>query len=161
MANKQNIVPSLWFNDNAEEAIEFYLSIFPNSRIKQSSRYGAGGPFPEGTMMSAIFELDGLEVMALNGGPMFKFNEAISLMVKCETQDEVDKYWKALIADGGQEGPCGWCKDKYGVSWQVVPAILGKLMSGNDAQRAGRVAQALQQMKKLDIKKLQAAYDGN
>jgi predicted 3-demethylubiquinone-9 3-methyltransferase (glyoxalase superfamily) len=154
----QKITPFLWFNDNAEEAASFYVSIFKNSQIVNVSRYGEGGPKPAGTAMIVNFQLDGQEVMALNGGPEFKFTEAISLYVTCETQEEVDGYWNRLT-DGGEEVQCGWLKDKFGLSWQIVPTALGKLMGDSDPVRAQRVMQAMLQMKKIDIAGLQRAYE--
>lgn len=153
------ITPYLWFDDQAEEAMNFYVSIFKNSRITSISRYGDDVPGPKGKVMTATFELDGQEFMALNGGPQFKFTEAISFFVNCETQQEVDDLWKKLTADGGEESMCGWLKDKYGLSWQIVPSILGKLLNDPDPAKAQRVMQAMLQMKKIDIKGLQKAYD--
>jgi predicted 3-demethylubiquinone-9 3-methyltransferase (glyoxalase superfamily) len=154
----QKITPYLWFDNNAEEAINFYSSIFKNSKTVNIARYGEGGPFPKGTLMSATFELEGQTFMALNGGPHFKFNEAISLFVNCETQEEVDDLWEKLTA-GGEESRCGWLKDKYGLSWQIVPTILGKLMQDKDAVKARNVMEAMLQMNKIDIKALQQAYE--
>lgn len=159
MKNAQKITPFLWFNDNAEEAINFYAGIFQDASITSSSRYGDGAPLPAGTLMSATFELEGLSFMALNAGPHFTFNEAISLFVSCDTQEEVDYYWEKLTAGGGQENPCGWLKDKYGLSWQIIPEALGRLMGDKDRQKAGRVMQAMMGMKKISIKGLQDAYD--
>jgi len=156
----QKITPFLWFDNNAEPAAEFYVSIFKNSRILNVSRYGDAGPGPKGSVMVVNFQLAGQEFIALNGGPPFKFSEAFSLVVNCENQKEVDEYWSKLTSGGGQESQCGWLKDKFGFSWQVVPAELGKLMSAKDRARANRVMQALLQMKKLDIAKLQRAADG-
>lgn len=154
----QRISPFLWFDSQAEEAAKFYTSIFQNSKITKVARYGAGGPGPAGSVMTVAFELDGQEFVALNGGPHFKINEAISFVVNCETQDEVDAYWDQLSA-GGQQVQCGWLKDKYGVSWQVVPTALPRLLSGSDGEKTRRVAQAMMQMKKLDIQVLQRAYE--
>ncbi|HLQ68670.1 MAG TPA: VOC family protein [Gemmatimonadales bacterium] len=156
----QKITPFLWFDNNAEPAAEFYVSIFKNSKILNVSRYGDAGPGPKGSVMVVNFQLAGQEFIALNGGPPFKFSEAFSLVVNCENQKEVDEYWSKLTSGGGQESQCGWLKDKFGFSWQVVPAELGKLMSAKDRARANRVMQALLQMKKLDIAKLQRAADG-
>ena len=156
----QKITPFLWFDNNAEPAAEFYVSIFKNSKILNVSRYGDAGPGPKGSVMVVNFQLAGQEFIALNGGPPFKFSEAFSLVVNCENQKEVDEYWSKLTSGGGQESQCGWLKDKFGFSWQVVPAELGKLMSAKDPARASRVMQALLQMKKLDIAKLQRAADG-
>jgi len=155
----QKITPFLWFDNNAEEALDFYTSIFKNSKIVNTNRYGKVGPGPEGTLMTATFQLEGQEFMVLNGGPIFKFTEAISLFVKCETQEEVDEFWEKLTAGGGQESQCGWLKDKFGLSWQIIPTTLGKLLGDKDPAKAGRVMQAMLQMKKIDIKKLQEAYD--
>lgn len=153
------ITPFLWFNDNAEEAINFYRSIFKNSNILNINRYGEGSPFPAGTLMSATFELEGQQFMALNAGPQFKFNEAISFYVNCQNQAEVDELWAKLTADGGEESQCGWLKDKFGVSWQIIPTQLGELMSDPDPAKAQRVMQAMLQMQKIDIAKLQEAYN--
>jgi predicted 3-demethylubiquinone-9 3-methyltransferase (glyoxalase superfamily) len=153
------ITPFLWFDNNAEDAINFYRSIFKNSNVYDISRYGEGSPFPAGTLMSATFELEGQKFMALNAGPQFKFTEAISFFVNCETQAEVDELWAKLTADGGEEGPCGWLKDKFGLSWQIIPKRLGELMGDPDPAKAQRVMQAMFQMKKIEIAKLQEAYD--
>lgn len=154
----QKITPCLWFDNQAEEAAQFYTSIFKNSKIKTISRYTAEGPGPEGSAMVVVFELDGQEFQALNGGPEFKFSEAISFTVDCKTQEEVDYFWEKLSA-GGEEGPCGWLKDKYGLSWQIVPSILGEMMTDSDPEKARRVAQAIFKMSKLDIPTLQQAYN--
>jgi predicted 3-demethylubiquinone-9 3-methyltransferase (glyoxalase superfamily) len=154
----KKIVTFLWFNDNAEEAMNFYVSIFKNSKVVSVTRYGDAGPGPKGKVMTATFQLAGQEFYALNGGPHFKFTEAISLFVNCETQQEVDELWEKLSA-GGQQSQCGWLKDKYGLSWQIVPTILGKLLGDKDAKKADRVMRAMLQMKKIDIKGLQQAYD--
>ena len=153
------ITPFLWFDTQAEEAANYYVSIFQNSKIVKISRYGEAGPGPKGSVMTVEFQLDGQNFIALNGGPLFKFTEAISLVVNCATQEEVDYFWERLSA-GGQEVQCGWLKDKYGLSWQVVPTVLGKLMSDPDPQKAGRAMQAMLQMKKIVIADLQRAYDG-
>jgi len=156
----QKITPFLWFNDDAEEAVKFYTSIFKNSKIGRIARYDEAGEKvagqPAGSVMTVEFELEGQEFIALNGGPHFKFTEAISFVVNCKTQAEVDKYWKKLSA-GGKEVQCGWLKDKYGLSWQIVPTILGELMSSKDATKSQRVMQAMLKMVKLDIKKLKQA----
>jgi predicted 3-demethylubiquinone-9 3-methyltransferase (glyoxalase superfamily) len=152
------ITPFLWFNDQAEEAMNFYTAIFKNSKITSVSRYGEGGPGPQGSVMTATFELDGQEFMALNGGPLFTFTEAISFFVNCETQAEVDELWEKLT-EGGEESQCGWLKDKYGLSWQIVPSVLGELLNDPDAEKAGRVMNAMLQMKKIDIAGLRAAYE--
>ncbi len=156
----QKITPFLWFDTNAEEAAEFYVSIFKNSRILNVSRYGDAGPGPKGSVMVVNFQLAGQEFTALNGGPLFKFSEAFSLVVNCENQKELDEYWSKLTSGGGQESQCGWLKDKFGFSWQIVPTELGKLMSAKDPAKANRVMQALLQMKKLDIAKLRQAAEG-
>lgn len=148
----QKIAPFLWFNDQAEEAMQFYVSVFKNSRILSTT------PGPDGKVMSGTFELDGLKLHTLNGGPHFKFTEAISLFVECETQAEVDELWGKLT-DGGEEGQCGWLKDKYGLSWQIIPKALGEYLGDPDAEKAGRVMRAMLQMKKIDVKGLQEAYD--
>ena len=148
----KKITPFLWFNDKAEEAMNFYVSIFKNSRILSVS------PGPNGTVFTATFQLDGQEFMALNGGPLFPFMEAISFFVNCETQQEVDDLWEKL-SEGGEEGRCGWLKDKYGLSWQIIPSALGELMNDKDARKAKRVMEAMLQMGKIDIKKLKQAYE--
>lgn len=152
----QKIVPFLWFDGKAEEAMNFYVSIFKNSKVGKVTRYGEAGPGPKGTVMVATFELEGQEFIALNGGPQFKFTEAISFSVNCETQKEVDELWERLTA-GGEEGQCGWLKDKFGLSWQINPSILGKLLGDKDPEKAKRVMQAMLKMKKIDIKRLQEA----
>lgn len=156
----QKITPFLWFDNNAEAAAQFYTSIFKNSKILKVSRYGEGGPGPKGSVMVVNFQLAGQEFIALNGGPRFKFSEAFSFVVNCENQQEVDEYWRKLTADGGAESMCGWLKDKFGFSWQVVPTELAKLMSDKDPQRANRVMQALLRMKKIDIATLKQAAEG-
>jgi len=153
----QKITPFLWFDNQAEEAAKFYTSIFKNSKIVSVSRYGEAGPGPKGTVMIATFQLEGQEFVALNGGPHFKFTEAISFVINCKTQEEVDHSWKKL-SEGGEQSRCGWLKDKYGVSWQVVPTVLGELLRDKDAEKSKRVMQAMLKMDKLDIKKLQQAY---
>jgi predicted 3-demethylubiquinone-9 3-methyltransferase (glyoxalase superfamily) len=154
----QKITPYLWFDDKAEEAMNFYVSIFKNSKITNVSRYGEEGPGPKGKVMAATFQLDGQEFMALNGGPQFTFTEAVSFLVNCETQQEVDKLW-ATLSEGGEEGRCGWLKDKYGLSWQIIPTVLGELLGDKDPQKAGRVMQAMLKMQKIDIKALKQAYE--
>jgi predicted 3-demethylubiquinone-9 3-methyltransferase (glyoxalase superfamily) len=156
---KQKITPFLWYDDNAEEAVNFYVSIFKNSRIKDVSRYGEAGPGKAGTVMTITFELEGQEFIALNGGPHFKFTEAISLSVDCQTQEEVDEFWEKLSA-GGEKGPCGWLKDKYGLSWQIDPGILGELLRDPDPSKSNRVMQAMLKMNKIDIAALRRAYEG-
>jgi predicted 3-demethylubiquinone-9 3-methyltransferase (glyoxalase superfamily) len=153
------ISPFLWFDSEAEDAASFYVSIFKNSAILGVSRYGEGAPRPAGTAMSVSFVLDGLEFQALNGGPQFPFTEAISLFVKAETQDEIDELWEKLTSGGGAPSQCGWLKDKYGLSWQIVPPVLFELMGDPDPDRAGRVMQALLGMTKIDIAALRAAHD--
>src|SRR2546428_5339564 len=154
----QKITPFLWFDNNAEEAVKFYTSVFKNSKILKVARYGDAGPGPKGSVMTVSFQIEGQQFIALNGGPQFKFTEAVSFVVNCETQKEVDEFWEKLSA-GGEKGPCGWLKDKFGLSWQVVPTILGKLISHPDPRKAQRVKKAMLQMKKLDIAALQRAYD--
>ena len=158
-APAQKITPMLWFDDKAEEAANFYTSIFPNSKILSVARYGDGAPAPAGSVMTASFRIAGQEFVALNGGPHFKFNEAISLVINCDSQEEVDRYWEKLTADGGEESQCGWLKDKYGLSWQVTPKILIQLVQGPDKEKAGRVFQAMLKMKKIEIPKLLEAAD--
>jgi predicted 3-demethylubiquinone-9 3-methyltransferase (glyoxalase superfamily) len=153
---QQKLTPSLWFNDNAEGAARFYISIFDNSKIVEVTYYGEAGPGPKGTVMSVRFELDGQEFIAINAGPQFRFTEAVSFVVNCTTQKEADRFWEKLT-DGGEEGRCGWLKDKYGLSWQVVPTNLPKLLAGNDPEKSGRVMKAMLQMKKIDIETLLAA----
>ena len=154
----QKITPFLWFNDQAEEAVNFYVSIFKNSKVVNVSRYGDAGPGPKGQVMVAVFELEGQKFMALNGGPHFHFTEAISLLVDCETQQEVDDLWEKLTA-GGQESQCGWLKDKYGLSWQIIPKQLGQMMADKDPEKAKRVMMAMLKMRKIDIAALKRAYD--
>jgi predicted 3-demethylubiquinone-9 3-methyltransferase (glyoxalase superfamily) len=154
----QKITPFLWFDNQAEEAAHFYTSIFKNSKIGTVSRYGEAAPGPKGSVMLVTFELDGEEFMALNGGPLFKFTEAISLSVNCQTQDEVDELWEKLSA-GGEKGRCGWLKDKYGLSWQINPTVLGEMLNDKDAEKANRVMQAMLQMDKIDVGELKQAYE--
>jgi predicted 3-demethylubiquinone-9 3-methyltransferase (glyoxalase superfamily) len=153
----QKITTFLWFDDNAEEAMNLYVSIFKNSRVLNVSRLPEGAPGVAGRVTTASFVLEGQEFMALNGGPMFKFTEAISLFVSCETQAEVDELWAKLTADGGQESQCGWLKDKFGLSWQIIPTALGRLLGDKDPARAQRAMQAMLKMKKIDIEGLEAA----
>ncbi len=150
------ITPCLWFDTEGEDAAKFYTSVFPNSKILHVARYGSAGPRPEGTVMTVDFELNGQEFMALNGGPEFTFSEAISFQVSCKTQDEVDTYWSRL-SEGGEEGPCGWLKDKYGVSWQIVPTALAELLTDPDPEKSQRVMSAMLKMKKIEIDKLERA----
>jgi len=153
----QKISPFLWFDSNAEEAANFYVSIFKDSKILKIARYGEAGPGPAGSVMVVNFQIEGQDFIALNGGPLFKFTEAISFVISCQTQEEVDRYWNKLTADGGQESQCGWLKDKYGLSWQVTPTILGELLADKDQKKAQRVMQAMLQMKKIDIAALKRA----
>ncbi len=152
----QKLTPCLWFDTEAEAAAKYYTSIFPNSRILDISHFGEAGPRPAGMVLTVSFELDGQEFTALNGGPEFKFNEAISFQIRCETQDEVDRYW-AKLTEGGEEGPCGWLKDRYGVSWQVIPKRLEELLTDPDPDRSQRAMRAMMQMKKLDVAALEEA----
>jgi predicted 3-demethylubiquinone-9 3-methyltransferase (glyoxalase superfamily) len=154
----QKITPFLWFDTQAEEAANFYVSIFEDAEILNVSRYGEGGPGPAGSAMTVAFRLAGQEFTALNGGPMFTFTEALSFVIDCGAQDEVDHYWDALTADGGEPSQCGWLKDKYGLSWQVTPRVLIELLQDEDRARANRVMQAMLRMSKIDIAKLKEAY---
>ncbi|GAB3708439.1 VOC family protein [Spirosoma flavus] len=155
----QKITTFLTFNDQAEEAATLYTSLFKNASIKNVSRYGEGAPAPAGTAMVVEFQIDGQEYKALNGGPHFKFSEGISLYVNCDTQEEVDTYWETL-SEGGEKGPCGWLKDKFGVSWQIVPNLLTKRIQDKDPEKAKRVMQAMMKMSKIDITAIEAAYNG-
>ncbi len=159
MIQTQRIVTFLWFDGNAEQAMNHYISIFRNSRVLNITRWGNTGPGPKGSVLTVSFELDGQKFMAVNGGPEFRFSEAISLLVNCQTQREVDYYWSELSA-GGSEGPCGWLKDKFGLSWQVCPTVLGEMLQGQDAAKTDRAMAAMLKMGKLDIKALQDAYEG-
>jgi predicted 3-demethylubiquinone-9 3-methyltransferase (glyoxalase superfamily) len=150
------ITPCLWFDTEGEEAAKFYTSVFPNSRIVHVARYGSAGPRPEGTVMTVSFELDGQKFLALNGGPEFTFSEAISFQVDCENQEEVDAYWSKLSA-GGEEDPCGWLKDKFGLSWQIVPTVLPELLGDPDPEKSQRVMRAMLKMKKIEIEALEQA----
>jgi predicted 3-demethylubiquinone-9 3-methyltransferase (glyoxalase superfamily) len=154
----QKITPFLWFDGRAEEAMNFYTSIFKNSKVKRVTRHGEAGPGPKGTVMSAAFQLEGQDFMALNGGPQFTFTPAISFFVNCETQAEVDELWEKLSA-GGKKERCGWLRDKYGVSWQIVPSALGKMLQDKDARKSSNVMKAMLQMDKIDIKALKQAYE--
>jgi predicted 3-demethylubiquinone-9 3-methyltransferase (glyoxalase superfamily) len=154
----QKITPFLWFDSKAEEAANFYVSVFKNSKIVSIMRYGEAGPGPKGSVMSATFQLDGQDFIALNGGPMFTFSPAISFFVNCESQEEVDKLWEKL-SEGGEKQRCGWLKDKYGVSWQIVPTVLGQLLQDKDGEKSKRVMNAMLQMDKLDITTLKQAYE--
>ena len=153
----QKITPFLWFNDKAEEAANFYVSLFKNSKIKEIRRYGDAGPGPKGSVMTITFQIEGQEFIALNGGPHFSFTPAISLFVNCQTQEEVDQLWENLSA-GGRKDRCGWLQDKYGLSWQIIPEALGKLMSDPDPAKAGSVMKAMLQMDKIEVKRLQEAH---
>jgi predicted 3-demethylubiquinone-9 3-methyltransferase (glyoxalase superfamily) len=155
----QKITPFLWFDGNAEEAVNLYTSLFPNSKITSVARNPKGAPGPEGAVLTMGFELFGQKFAALNGGPIYKFTEAVSFVVNCETQEEVDKYWDALLADGGVTQACGWLKDKFGLSWQITPTILPELLSSDDAKKSGRVMQAMMKMIKLDIAELKRAAE--
>ena len=164
MASVQKITPSLWFKDKCEEAMNYYVSVFPNSSIKTIHYYPESSEDPnlngmKGKVLTGIFELDGQRFMALDGGPLFKFNEAVSFYIECETQEEIDHYWEKLSKVPESE-QCGWCKDQFGVSWQVAPKQLDEFMGSGDPEKTGRVMQAFMQMKKFDIAKLQEAYDG-
>lgn len=154
----QKITPFLWFDGKAEEAANFYTAIFKNSKIVSLSRYGEAGPGPKGTVMTAKFELNGQQFVALNGGPQFKFTEAISFVVNCETQQEVDELWEKL-SEGGEKSRCGWLKDKYGLSWQVIPAVLVEMLQDKDAEKSKRAMNAMMQMNKIDIAGLKRAYE--
>ncbi len=155
----QKITPFLWFDNNAEEAVNFYVSIFRNSKVLSVTRYGEAGPGPAGTVLTVEFQLEGQEFIALNGGPHFKFTEAISFSVDCKTQEEVDEFWEKL-SEGGEKSRCGWLKDKYGLSWQVNPSVLGEMLQDKNPEKATRVMEAMLQMDKIDIKKLKQAYEG-
>lgn len=154
----QKITPFLWFDHQAEEAMNFYISIFKNSKVVSIARYGDAGPGPKGSVMTAAFQLDGQDFVALNGGPQFTFSPAISFVVNCKTQEEVDEFWEKL-SDGGKENQCGWLDDKFGVSWQIVPTVLGQLLSDADPVKSGRVMQAMLQMTKIDIAGLKRAFE--
>ena len=153
------ITPFLWFDNNAEEAINFYISVFHNGKILSMSRYGDGGPGPKGQVMTATFEIEGQRFMVLNGGPMFRFTEAISLFVSCETQEEVDSLWEKLT-ECGKESRCGWLKDRYGLSWQIIPKALGQMLGDPDPAKSKRAMQAMMTMSKIDIAALRKAYEG-
>jgi predicted 3-demethylubiquinone-9 3-methyltransferase (glyoxalase superfamily) len=156
----QNLIPNLWFDTEAEEAAAFYTSVFPNSRVVTVTHYPEGAPREAGTVMTVEFELDGQRFVGINGGPQFPFSEAVSFQIPCETQAEVDHYWERLTADGGEEGPCGWLKDRYGLSWQVTPTGMGELFADSEPERARRAMDAMLKMRKLDIATLLAAADG-
>jgi predicted 3-demethylubiquinone-9 3-methyltransferase (glyoxalase superfamily) len=154
------ITPWLWFDTEAEEAAEFYTSVFPNSEITDVTYYGSAGPRPEGTVLTVTFVLDGQELAALNGGPQFRFNEAVSFLVDCKDQDEVDYYWEKL-GDGGEHGPCGWLKDRFGLSWQIIPARLEELLADPDREKAQRVMAAMLQMGKIEVAELELAAEAS
>jgi predicted 3-demethylubiquinone-9 3-methyltransferase (glyoxalase superfamily) len=154
----QKITPCLWFDGKAEEAADFYISVFENSKVLSYMRYGEAGPGPKGSVMAVTFQLDGQEFIALNGGPQFNFTPAISFFVKCQKQDEVDDLWEKL-SEGGETNQCGWLRDKYGVSWQIVPIVLGEMLQDKDAEKSTRVMKAMLQMNKLDMNVLQRAYE--
>ena len=155
----QKITPFLWFDGKAEEAMNFYVSVFKNSKVLRVSRYGEAGPGAKGKVMSGTFQLDGQDFLALNGGPQFVFTPAISFFVNCETQQEVDELWEKL-SEGGRKDRCGWLKDRYGLSWQIIPSVLGKMLQDPDAEKAKRVMQAMLQMDKIDIQRLKQAHEG-
>jgi len=156
----QKINPFLWYDDKAEEAANFYVSIFKNSKVVSVARYGEAGPGPKGSAMTVAFELDGQKFVALNGGPHFKFTEAVSFVVNCTSQEEVDYFWEKLLEGGGKESQCGWLKDKYGLSWQITPTILPELLQDKDPEKANRVMQAMMKMVKIDIETLKRAAEG-
>ena len=156
----KDITPFLWYDNRAEEAANFYVSLFPNSKIRGVTRYGEAGPGEQGSVMTVDFELRGQPFVALNGGPEFKFTEAISFLINCETQEEVDELWEKLSADGGEKGPCGWLRDKYGVSWQVVPTLLEQYIRDPDPEKSQRVMKVMMEMGKLEIEPLKRAYEG-
>jgi predicted 3-demethylubiquinone-9 3-methyltransferase (glyoxalase superfamily) len=158
MSRTQKITTYLWFNGNAEEAVEFYTSVFPDSRVTKVARWGEGGPGPQGTILNIAFELAGQAFIALNGGPQFTFTPAISLFVSCESQAEVDELWAKLLAGGGKPTACGWLEDRFGLSWQIIPTALIDLMSDPDPKASGRVAQALMGMQKIDLAALRRAH---
>jgi predicted 3-demethylubiquinone-9 3-methyltransferase (glyoxalase superfamily) len=153
----QKVAPFLWFDDQAEEAMNFYVSIFKNSKVLSVTRYGDAGPGPKGTVMTARFRLEGQEFITLNGGPLFKFTEAISFVVNCDTQEEVDEFWEKL-SEGGEKSRCGWLKDKFGLSWQIVPTVLGEMLEDKETEKSQRVMKAMLQMDKIDIEGLKRAY---
>ena len=154
----QKVTPFLWFDNQAEEAARFYTSVFKNSRLGEIGRYGEGGPAPAGSVMTVTFTLDGQEFIALNGGPHFKFTEAVSFFIRCETQQEVDEFWEKL-SEGGEKSRCGWLKDRFGLSWQVMPTALGEMLQDKDPRKSRRVMEAMLQMDKLDIERLRRAYE--
>ena len=154
----QKITPFLWFDNQAEEAVKFYTSVFKNSKVGKVTRFGEAGPGPKGSVMTVSFELEGQEFTALNGGPLFKFTEAISFVVDCKSQEEVDELWEKL-SDGGEEQPCGWLKDRFGLSWQIVPTVLIEMLNDPDPEKSKRVTEAMLKMKKIDIQTLRQAYE--
>lgn len=154
----QKITPFLWFNDNAEEAVEFYMSVFPHSKVVAVARYNEAGPGPNGGVMTVEFELEGQRFIALNGGPQFPFTEAVSFVVNCKNQDEIDRIWKALLEGGGQPVQCGWLRDRFGLSWQVVPTMLTELLRNGDPEQSRRVMETMLKMVKIDIRALEDAY---
>jgi predicted 3-demethylubiquinone-9 3-methyltransferase (glyoxalase superfamily) len=155
-----NLTACLWFDTEAEDAAKFYCSVFKNSKITQTSYYGDAGPRPKGSVLMVAFELDGVRFTALNGGPQYKFTEAVSFQIYCDGQDEIDRYWDSLTADGGEESMCGWLKDKYGLSWQIVPNRMIELMTSPDAAKARRATEAMMTMRKIDIAKIEQAAAG-
>jgi predicted 3-demethylubiquinone-9 3-methyltransferase (glyoxalase superfamily) len=155
---QQKLTPCLWFDSNAWDAVTFYTTVFNNVEKGKISYYGPDMPMPQGSVLTIQFQIEGQEFLALNGGPDFKFNEAVSFMINCESQDEIDYYWDKLTADGGEESMCGWLKDKFGLSWQVVPTIMGEMISDSDGEKVNRVMQKMMTMKKLDMKALEEAY---
>jgi predicted 3-demethylubiquinone-9 3-methyltransferase (glyoxalase superfamily) len=157
---QQKIVPNLWFDTEAEDAADFYMSVFKDGKIHSVTHYNEAGPREAGMVMTVEWEVRGMRFVGINGGPEFKFDEAVSFQITCEDQDEVDYYWDALTADGGQEGPCGWVKDKFGLSWQVVPRGLEEALSQNDPERARRAMEAMLKMRKIDVAAIEAAADG-
>jgi predicted 3-demethylubiquinone-9 3-methyltransferase (glyoxalase superfamily) len=156
----RRITPCLWYDGNAEDAANFYISVFRNSKITEISRYGDAGPLPKGTVLTVAFELDGQPFTALNGGPQYKFTEAVSFQIYCETQDEIDHYWNSLLARGGVESVCGWLKDRFGLSWQIVPSRMIELMQSPDPAKSRRVMEAMFKMRKIDLATLEAAANG-
>lgn len=159
LSTTQGITPFLWFDGQAEEAMNLYTRLFPDSKIKTIKRWGEGGPFPAGQVMMGTIEIKGLTLHMFDAGPQFKFNESVSFFVSCKDQAEIDHYWNTLTSNGGEESQCGWLKDKFGLSWQIVPAMLGERLSGGDPKRAGQMFQAVMGMKKLDIAELERAYN--
>jgi predicted 3-demethylubiquinone-9 3-methyltransferase (glyoxalase superfamily) len=159
-STQQKITPCLWFNDNAEDAVKFYTSVFKKSKKGKVSRYGEGAPLPAGTALTVVFQIEGQEFLALNGGPYFHFTEAVSFVVNCKTQEEMDYYWEKL-SKGGSKQQCGWLKDKFGLSWQIAPTVIAEMLTDKDPEKTSRVMQAILKMKKIDLKKLKQAYQGS